>query len=71
MTPDEHEMLKEVHRHLFEPTREGRASRAEEIDDLLDLARASKVGSRAVLWLSSFLAGIGVIWATASGWFMK
>lgn len=69
MTEEEHKMIARVHDYLFHPPVEGKTSRAEQLDEVLVAVRAGKLGTRALLWLSSLVVAAGAVWAALSGWF--
>lgn len=67
VTPEEHEMMKEVHDFLFKPPIHGKASRSEQVDEVLGAVRAGKLGTRVLLWLAGMATAFGAIWSGMFG----
>lgn len=70
MTEEEHEMIRKLaerqermNRFLFHPPIEGKATRAEQIDEVLSAVRAGKIGTRVVLWLCGLVAAVAGAYA--------
>lgn len=62
MNEAERMMLKELHDFWMKPSRKGRKSRAEQIDDVLTTVQTGRLTFRAVLYLAGALVGLSVSW---------
>lgn len=75
MTDDERlkaavEKIDELHQFFMaEPL--GKPSRAKQVDDLLAVVRAGRLGARVTLWTAGFFAALGAITAQVKGWWPK
>lgn len=49
----------------------GKPSRAKQVDDLLAVVRAGRMGARVILWTAGFFAALGAITAQVKGWWPK
>ena len=69
MTPEEHQMMREVHEWLFKPPISGKPPRAHQLDDALAGIRAGKMFTRVLLYAAGFIVAVGGSYGTIKGWF--
>lgn len=62
MTPEQEEMLHEIHAYWFRAAPDGQPSRATRFDILLKHYDNGKFAIRALFWLGAFLAAVATAW---------
>lgn len=67
MTDEEKQMLRELHDFWMKPSRPGKPSRADKVDQIFTAVEAGKIGARFVLWACGFIAAVGAAWAAIKG----
>ena len=69
MTEDEREKLEAIYDFFFKPlVPGGKITRAQQMEDLLNLTKSSKLVARLTLWIAGAIVAIGAAIATLKGW---